>query len=376
MIDRRIVVNLCAFLVLSAALIAYGFFDLLGNPLAHETTVSTIVPSAAGLSPDFDVTLDGVDVGIVKSVSLVPRGAKVTMTLDPGKHVPSNVQALVAIENPLGEQEVELVPKDPKGADPAPQTTADIRNGAVIPAAPDSAPAQVGTVVAEATKLLQSIPAGSLDDLLHEAAVALNGNVGSLRTIASASELFSEEFLAQQQQFETLLANAPPVLDAVNQNAAALQQGLVDTAVLVEVFARHADDLTRLFSQGSNASAALNELLSENEPNLACIVHDSSDIDSNVGSQPALSNVSTVLSTNQEFFGAVNKLTVTGPAVSLNANDSARNNQEWLRVRMLIPGLQIPASSPQPIEYSTPTKLPPVLPPSSRLRSSRHSPIT
>ncbi|MGH9028642.1 MAG: MCE family protein, partial [Acidimicrobiales bacterium] len=332
-------------------------------------------------------TLDGVDVGLVKSVSLVPGGAKVTMTLNPGTHVPSNVQAVVAVANPLGEQEVDLVPRaapsidsgsgvatdaargtvaDPvsgsKAADPPSAHVQSLRNGAVIPAAPDSTPAQVGTVVAEATKLLQSIPAGSLDELLHEAAVALNGNVGSLRTIASASVLFSQEFLAQQQQFEALLSNAPPVLDTVTQNASSLQQGLADTAVLVQVLANHSNDLSRLFDSGSQAASALQALVTENEPNLACIVHDGADISANLGSAANLHNLSTVLSTNQLFFGAISKLAVTGPAIAMNTGDSARTDQEWLRTRLLIPDLQTSSKTPQPVQYSTPTSLPPVLP--------------
>ena len=46
--SRRLLVNLLAFFVLSAALIVYGMLDLLGNPLAHKTTVSTVFPNASG----------------------------------------------------------------------------------------------------------------------------------------------------------------------------------------------------------------------------------------------------------------------------------------------------------------------------------------
>ncbi|HUC38163.1 MAG TPA: MCE family protein [Acidimicrobiales bacterium] len=355
MITRRIVVNLVAFGVLSLALVAYGFFDLLGNPLAGTTTVSTVLPTASGLSPNFLVTLDGVDVGLVKSVSLVPRGARVTMALNPGTRVPEGVRARVVIANALGEQEVELVPS------PKDRTGQYLSNGAVIVASPDSTPANVGTVVAEATRLLQAIPAGALDSLLHETAVALNANAGNLRTIASASELFSQEFLAQQQQFEALLANAPPVLDTVTQNASALQHSLADTAVLAEVLATHSSDLVRLFGQGTSAASALESLVTHSEPNLACVIHDASDIASNLSSGANLSNLDTALRTNQVFFGAVANVAQDGPAEALTSKDSARSNQEWLRTRLLLPPFQVP-SQPNAVTYTTPTKLPPVLP--------------
>ena len=350
MITRRILVNLVAFVVVSAALVAYGFLDLLGNPLRPTTTVSTVLPSASGLSPNFLVTLDGVDVGSVQNVSLVPGGARVTMTLNPGAQVPSDVSARVVVANALGEQEVELVPRST-----AP--TSALRSGAVVPAGADSTPADVGTVVAEATKFLQAIPPGALNTVLHEVAVALNGNAGNLRAIASSSALFSQEFVSYQQQFEALLANSPPVLDTVTQNSAQLRQGLADTAVLAQVLANHSGDLTRLFDQGSSAAQALDALVVQNRPNLGCLLHDSADVSANLATAPNLSNLGTALATNQLFFGAVAAISPTGPAKALNAGDQTRNDQEWLRTRLLIPPGQPSAST-----YSQPTSLPAVLP--------------
>lgn len=349
MITRRIFVNLVSFLVLSAALVAYGFLDLLGNPLANATTVSAVLPTASGLAPNFVVTLDGVAVGSVRSVTLAPGGARVTMSLDPGTHVPSDVAARINIANALGQQEVDLVPA---GSGAAP----DLRNGAVIPAAPESAPADVGTVVAEATKLLQAIPPGDLNTVLHELALGLQNNGQNLRTIASSSELFSQEFLAYQQQFQSLLANAPPVLDVVTANAGSLRQGLADTAVLVQTLANHSTDLTRLLGQGSSAATDLNALVTQNEPNLGCVVHDLADVNANLAQPTNLQNLSTTLATNTEFFGAVAALAPTGPAKALTSGD-ANHTQEWLRTRLILPPGLPPGDS-----YLQAQTLPPTLP--------------
>lgn len=349
MITRRIVVNLISFLVLSGALVAYGFLDLLGNPLSSGATISTVLPSAAGLSPGFIVTLAGVDVGSVQSVALAPSGAKVTMHLDPGHSVPNDVAARITIANALGQQEMELVPQHAGAAPP-------LRNGAVVPAAADSLPADVGTVVAEATKLLQAIPPGQLNSLLHTLAVALNGNGQNLKTIASASELFSQEFLAYQQQFESLLQNAPPVLDTVSANAPALRQALADTAVLARVLADKSPDVTKLLDQGASASEDLNALVTQNEPNLACLIHDFADVNSNLAQPTNLSNLSTTLATNEQFFGAVAGVAPSGPAIALTKND-APHQQEWLRTRLLLPPPLPPADS-----YIQALGLPAVLP--------------
>ena len=350
MITRRIAVNLVVFLVVSAALVAYGFVDLLGNPLRAQTTVSTVLPSASGLAPNFLVTLNGVDVGSVQSVSLVPGGAKVAMTLDPAAHVPGDVAARVVIANALGEQEVDLVPT-------AARPEAPLHNGAVIPAASDPIPADVGTVVAEATRLLEAIPPGDLDTVLHELAVSLNGNAGNLRTIAASSALFSQEMLASQQNFEALLANAPPVLNTVTASAPQLQRALADTATVAELLASKSPDVVRLLDQGGAAAQALGTLLSENRPDLACVVHDASAVTANLAAAPNLSNLSTALATNQLFFGAVAAISPTGPAKALTAGDATRDDQEWLRTRLLIPPGQ-----PSAIAYAQPVTLPPILP--------------
>jgi virulence factor Mce-like protein len=350
-ITRRIVVNLVTFGMISAVLIGYGFLDLLGNPLRATTTMSTVFPTASGLSPGFTVTLDGVDVGSVSSVSLAPSGAKVTMVIDPGHPIPSNVEARVVVANALGEQEVELSPP-PGASDPPP-----LRSGAVIPAAADSTPADVGTVVAEFTKLVAAIPPGDLNAVLHDLATGLDGRGGDLRTIAESSRLFSQEFVSYQQQFQSLLDNSPSVLDTVSANAHALQQGLANTAVLVQALAAHRTDLVNLLTQGSTTAQQLDQLVVTNRPNLGCLVHDLADVNQNLGSGTNLRNLDSTLALNWVFFGAIDKVAPAGPAIALTSGDKARTNQEWLRTRLLLPPAQ-----PTAIAYSPPTTLPPILP--------------
>ena len=352
MITRRILINLVAFAVASAALVAYGFVDLLGNPLAATTTVYAVLPSAAGLSKNFTVTYEGVDVGTVSNVALDKSGgAKVTMSLDPGIKVPDDVTASIDIANALGQQEVDLV-----AARLDPHTDPPLRIGAVIPAAPGGEPADVGTVVVEATRLLEAIPPGDLNSLLHQLALALQGNGQNLRTITSASELFSQEFLAYQQQFQQLLDNTPGALDVITDNASSLRQDLADTAVLAEVLASHRSQVVQLLGQGTSAATDLNELVTENEPNLGCLVHDLSDVNVNLAEPTNLSNLSTTLATNTEFFGAVGAVAPVGPAKALTSNDST-HDQEWLRTRLLLPP-QMPSGDSYTEAHGVPAVMP------------------
>ncbi|MDA8359468.1 MAG: MCE family protein [Actinomycetota bacterium] len=346
----RLVLNLLAFLVVTVALIAYGVVDLLGNPLASSLHVSAVFPNASGLFDNFSVELNGVDVGTVSSVQLVHGGARVDMSIDHGVSIPSNVVAGIDIANDLGEQVVELTPRSGRSDPP-------LRDNAVIPVAPDSVPADVGQVVASATRLLDAIPSGNLNALLADLATALQNRAGDLRTIVSAGTTFSQEFLQYQTQFNALLANAPPVLDAVSAVGPALRQSLVNTESLLEVLAHQKGDVTTLLQQGSQATGLLGSLVTNQAPDLACLFHDVAQISTNLAQPANLGHLSQTLATNQYFFGAVSAVTVQGEAKALSDGAPANPDQYFLRTRLLIP-----PATPAGVAYPAQQGLPPVKP--------------
>ncbi len=330
MINRRLVVNLIVFFVVSFALVVYGVVTLLGNPLASPTMLTTQFADASGLYPGFEVELNGVPVGTVSSTALTPSATTVTMRIDPGTQVPSDVQSSVQIANDLGEQVVNLVPAHGGNVPP-------LRSGADVPAAPNQVPADVGAVVASATRLLRAIPGNDLNKLIGELATALQGQAGNLRTLISAGTTFSKEFVAYQQQFTELLANAPPALDATTAVAPELRQDLANTAALVQVLAQQKAGLHSLLTNGSSAFAEVDNLVTSQSANLGCFLHDTADILSNVAQPTNLTNLSQGLAYNQYFFGAVNQIAVQGPAKPTTTSSAQDPNQTFLRTRLLLP---------------------------------------
>lgn len=352
MINRRLLINLVAFFVVSFALVGYGVVNLLGNPLSSPTVLTTEFPNASGLYAGFEVELNGVPVGTVSSTALTKTATKVTMSINPGISVPSNVQASVQIANDLGEQVVNLVP----------QTHTDphtLKSGSNVPAQPNEVPADVGQVVATATKLLQAIPANDLNKLIGELATSLQGNAGNLRTLIDAGTTFSKEFVAYQQQFTELLANAPPSLDAVTAVAPELRQDLANTAALVQVLAQQGQTgLHNLLANGSSAFTQINNLITSQSANLGCFLHDTADILTNLAQPANLTNLSQGLAYNQFFFGAVDKIAVAGKAVSPTKNSPPDQNQVFLRTRLLLP----PILSEQGVSYASANPIPDTLP--------------
>jgi virulence factor Mce-like protein len=349
-INRRLIVNLIVFFVVSFGLVVYGIVNLLGNPLQSPTTLTTQFADASGLYPGFEVELNGVPVGTVTSTALTKTATKVTMRINPGTTVPNDVQSSVQIANDLGEQVVNLVPSR-GGAAPA------LASGASVPAAPDQVPANVGAVVASATRLLQAIPAGNLNKLIGELATSLSGQAGNLRTLISAGTTFSKEFVAYEQQFTALLANAPPSLDAITAVAPQLRQDLANTAALVQVLAQQKTGLHTLLTSGSSAFNAVDSLLTSQSANLGCFLHDTADILSNVAEPTNLTNLSQGLAYNTYFFGAVDHIAVAGVAKPTTSGGSD-TNQTFLRTRLLFP----PVIDEQAQSYSASNTIPDTLP--------------
>ncbi|MDA8340910.1 MAG: MCE family protein [Actinomycetota bacterium] len=351
MITRRIVVNLVTFFVASAVLIGFGLVDLLGNPFVAPTVVDTVLPNADGLYPGFSVTLDGVPVGSVRSVHLARGGVVVAMALQPGARVPGDVAARVEVANPLGEQQIDLVPQHGGHAPP-------LVAGDRVPVAPGGDPADIGQVVATATRLLAAIPVGDLNTVLHQAAVALDGRAGAIRALIDDGQQFAQEFLAYRQQFRTLLADAPPVLDAVTAAGPQLRDALANTATLLGVLADHQQAVLSLFRSGASASQLLDALVVRERPNLGCLVHDLGATTANLAEPANLGSLAGALATNGQFFAIVDALTPSGPARSLRAGQPASTSQVWLRTRLLIP----PVLSPAAVTYARPRSLPAILP--------------
>jgi virulence factor Mce-like protein len=350
-INRRLVVNLIVFFAVSFALVVYGVVNLLGNPLQSPTMLTTRFADASGLYPGFEVELNGVPVGTVASTALTRTATEVTMRIDPGTVVPDDVQSSVQIANDLGEQVVDLVPAH-GGTVPA------LASGSSVPAAPDQVPADVGAVVASATRLLQAIPANDLNRLIGELATSLAGQAGNLRTLVSAGTTFSKEFVAYQQQFTALLTNAPPALDAVTAVAPELRQDLANTAALVQVLAQQKSGLHTLLTSGSSAFDAVDNLVTSQSANLGCFLHDSADILSNIAQPSNLANLSQGLAANQYFFGAVEQIAVPGVAKPTTTNAAPDSDQTFLRTRLLFP----PVLDEQGQSYGSASTIPDTLP--------------
>ena len=331
MISRRVIINLVAFFVIAGVLVAYGALTLLGNPFRDPRQVRVAFDDASGLLPGFSASLDGVVVGTVESVDLVDDQIEVTVDLDPGVTIPSDVEASVIRASAVGEQRVEFTPTDGGTAEPVP-------DGGEVPAAEDATPPEISEVLDTANDLITALPADDLNTVIHEAVVALRGREDELAGFAADIDTFNHEFLDHEDAFRDLLRTSPRLLDALTEVAPEFRQALANTAVFSGTLAERSQDLTELMVNGAEFADVAGPLLESQMPNLGCLFSDAADLNDFLADPAVLQNLQLGLDLNQAFFGPVNALAVEGHAIGFPQFGSVdRNDQAWLRVQTLLP---------------------------------------
>jgi phospholipid/cholesterol/gamma-HCH transport system substrate-binding protein len=351
MISRRVIINLIAFGVIAFALIGYGAFTLLGNPLRDPRQIRTTFDDASGLLPGFSASLDGVVVGTVDSVELADDGVEVTVDLDPGVTIPENVEARVIRASAVGEQRVEFTPTDGDVADAVP-------DGGEVPAADNATPPEISEVLDTANDLITALPTDDLNTVVHEAVIALRGREDELAGFAADIDTFNREFLAHEDSFRDLLRTSPRLLDALTEVSPEFRDALANTAVFSGTLAERRHDLTDLMENGAALGEVGAPLLEDTMPNLGCLFSDAADLNDFLADPTVLRNLQLGLDLNRAFFGPIDALAVEGHAIGFPEYGSVdRNDQLWLRVQTLLPPGQPGASRYLPVR-PTPNTMP------------------
>lgn len=351
MTSRRVIANLIAFGVMAAALIGYGAFTLLGNPFRDPRQVRTTFDDASGLLPGFSASLDGVVVGTVDSVELDGDGVQVTVDLDPGVTIPSDVEARVIRASAVGEQRVEFTPVDGGTGDPVP-------DGGEVPAAENATPPEISEVLDTANDLITALPTEDLNTLVHEAVVAIRGREDELAGFAGDIDTFNREFLAHEDSFRDLLRTSPRLLNALTEVSPEFRDALASTAVFTGTLAERREDLTALMQNGAELGEVGTPFLEATMPNLGCLFSDAADLNAFLGEPSVLRNLQLGLDLNTAFFGPIDALAVEGRAIGFPQFGSVdRNDQLWLRVQTLLPPGQPGASRYLPMR-PTPNTMP------------------
>ena len=158
-------------------------------------TVQMELAQAGGLYVTGNVTYRGTEVGRVTAVHLSETGVVAELSLKSGVDIPRDLKAEVHSQSAIGEQYVELLPRN--------DTSPPLKNGDVIALKDTSVPTDINSVLDAVKTGLQAVPRESLKTVIDESYTAVGGLGPELSTIVRAG---TERSIAARENLEPLLA--------------------------------------------------------------------------------------------------------------------------------------------------------------------------
>ncbi len=324
MIGKRVLINMGVFLALSAFLVYVGATSLLFEKGGGKF-VTVDFTDASGLNERNDVTMRGVPVGTVKSVTLTPKGiAEVRVLLEPGVDVTEGSHATISRRSPIGDLTLDFTPGD----GPV------LPDNAVIPVRDTTIPPDPEATITELAQILHAVPSTDLETLVHELALAVRGRGQDLATLSEVSGQLPARILRVQRQLDDLIRTGPKVTGVFAANSHALADDIVQTAALADILRDRRYDLVKLSKNGANFAELYNQLLVSEKPNLACLVSDLGTFNQTLAQPENLRNLENTLELNHYFFDAVWQSVQKG-----------KDGLAWFRVQLL------PAQQPAGQQY-------------------------
>jgi virulence factor Mce-like protein len=235
---RRWAVDLA--LVAGFAVVCLGGLGWLARGMGLElpgldrgTVIRADFQDSEGLVAQSDVYVSGVHVGHVLSV--VPDGhggALVTMLIDPGVRLRTDVRADVAPKSLLGESYVDLVRTPGSTAPPVPQDFLIRRS-------------QTGEAV-EIDRILNTMDPqtrAAVSESLRQLGVAVSGQAASVH--------------ASIPQVEQVTANLRPIVQVTDRRQQDLDRILIDLAQIMQALADEQQALSQVVDSGDRTMAAI-----------------------------------------------------------------------------------------------------------------------
>lgn len=271
--NRRILVNLTVFLVVSVVMLYWAVqnvvrFDLFTQPYP----VNAQFVSSPGLHPDFEVDYLGVQVGRIKSVQLRTGRVDVVMSIDKGVKLPAGLTASAARKSAVGEPYIALSPLPGAVGGPV------LQAGATIPVEDTSIPPDYGKLFLAVNKALGAINPDDAKTLVHEIYLGWNGRSDSLRQIIQGGDQLTQTFANNSDMINGLTKDLAKITHALAADRGSLGQGIDNLAGVTHSLAQVKSQLTQLRDQGPDLISQVDTLLTNSSADFNCAISTLGDV--------------------------------------------------------------------------------------------------
>jgi phospholipid/cholesterol/gamma-HCH transport system substrate-binding protein len=226
--------------------------------------VTVELPAAGGLYRFSNVTYRGVQVGEVRDVKLTDKGAEAILTLGTSPKIPANLQADVLSVSAVGEQYVDLRPRTDSGP--------YLQDGSVISMANTTVPQEVGPMLDQVSKLVDSIPENRLSDLLDESFKGFNGAGDDFQSLLDSSSNITDYLNDVSDQSRALIDDSGPFLDSQAESAQAIRTWARSLAGITEQVAQDDPKVRAILQRGPGFAQEVSQLLTQVKPTLPVLL--------------------------------------------------------------------------------------------------------
>ena len=266
-LDRRLVINTAAFLILSALLIVLLAVQVLPTVFGSTYPIYGIFRAAGGVATNQEVTYRGVQVGRVGRMTLTRDAVKIEMIIESKFKIPKDgTRAQVLFKSAVGEQFIDLQPEGTNGP--------LFRAGDVIPEQLTQIPIQIEDLLKELSSVLSSIDPKQLGSVIHELGTGLTGHGQDLRSLIKSLDVLATIGADRKDQIAALIANSADLQDAFNSNSAEFERGIAALSQVLQTAAAHTNDLTKELSGQRQLDTDVLSLLADRRPQIDTVVSD------------------------------------------------------------------------------------------------------
>ncbi|HET9779605.1 MAG TPA: MlaD family protein [Propionibacteriaceae bacterium] len=226
--------------------------------------VTVELPQASGLYGGGNVTYRGTEIGRVDAVRLTPTGVEAVLALKSGIDVPSDLRAEVHSQSAIGEQYVDLLPRN--GDAPA------LRDGDVIARANTSVPPDVNTVLTDVNAGLQAIPQDNLKTVIDESYTAVGGLGPELSRIVTGTSDLAIKARANLDPIIALIDKSQPVLDSQTNSSDAIAAWAKNLSTVTDELKTHDRAVAGVIDNTGATAEEVRQLVERIRPTLPVLL--------------------------------------------------------------------------------------------------------
>ena len=267
MISRLVKIQLIVFAVIGVLAIVYvgGKYARL-DKLAGLSTYHVTLPmeDAGGIFPNAQVTYRGVPVGLVGDMRMTDDGIEVTLDMDAGAaDVPASAKAVIANRSAIGEQFIDLQPKNADGP--------FLEDGDVI--GEYTLPPKLQEVMDDTISLTKTIPVDELKTVVTELGKAFNGQGENLGRLVDSLDKLSASGVENLDDTIALIKNSNVVLGTQAEQSDEILTWSRNLELVTATLAGSDPAIRRILSNGPRAASALSTFIQENGEDAGKLIH-------------------------------------------------------------------------------------------------------